>query len=118
MTSASKRKAPPPKKKAFAYVDSRKPIKHNISLLRDSEGNLVTRDLEKTELMSTYFTSVFTTEDPSTIPEARIKYERPQPLDRITFTLEDVKNNINLVILRHQVQIIFIQERSKSYENI
>ena len=81
-------------KEFFAYVNSRKPIKNNISPLRDSEGNLVTSDLEKAELMNKYFTSVFTIEDPSTNPEPPIRYEGSQPLDRITFTLEDIKKKI------------------------
>ena len=81
-------------KEFFGYVNSRKPIKNNISPLRDSEGNLVTSDLGKAELMNKYFTSVFTTENLSTIPEPGVKYEGPQPLDRISFTLDDVKKKI------------------------
>ena len=44
--------------------------------------------------MNKYFTSVFTIEDLSTFPEPPIKYEGSQPLDRITFTLEDIKKKI------------------------
>ena len=71
-------------KEFFAHLNSRKPVKNNISPLRDLEGNLVTSDLEKAELMNKYFTSVFTIEDLSTIPEPPIKYEGSQPLDRTT----------------------------------
>ena len=81
-------------KEFFAYVNSRKPIKNNISPLKDLEGNLVTSDFEKAELMNKYFTSVFTTEELSTIPEPVIKYEGTRPLDRINFTLDDVKKKI------------------------
>ena len=81
-------------KNSFLYVNSRKPIKNNISPLKDSEGNLVTNDSEKAELMNKYFTSVFTIKDSPIFPKPAIKYERPQPLDRITFTLEDIKRKI------------------------
>ena len=81
-------------KEFFAYVNSRKPIKNNISPLRNKEGKLVTVDKEKAEVMNKYFTSVFTIEDPTIIPEPEIKYEGPRPLDRITFTLEDIKKKI------------------------
>ena len=37
---------------------------------------------------------MFTIEDPTIIPEPEIKYEGPRPLDRITFTLEDIKKKI------------------------
>ena len=81
-------------KEFFAYVNSRKPIKNNISPLKDSEGNLITSDAQKADLMNRYFTSVFTVEDPSRIPEPTIKYEGSQPLDRINFTMEDILKKI------------------------
>ncbi|XP_064119172.1 uncharacterized protein LOC135224252 [Macrobrachium nipponense] len=41
-----------------------------------------------------FFTSVFTTEDTTSIPEPAIKYEGADPLDKI-FTKEDIKNKID-----------------------
>ena len=81
-------------KEFYAHVNSRKPIKNSIGPLRDPEGKLVSVDLKKAELLNNYFTSVFTIEDTSQIPEPIIKYEGPQLLDKITFTVEDVKKKI------------------------
>ena len=81
-------------KEFYAYVNSRKPIKNNISPLKDSDGNLVTKDSEKAELMNKYFTSVFTIEDLAIIPEPTIIYRGPNPLDKISFTLDDIKKKI------------------------
>ncbi|XP_068240153.1 uncharacterized protein [Palaemon carinicauda] len=81
-------------KEFFAYVSSRKPIKNNISPLRDSESNLITNDLEKVELMNAYSKTVFTKEESTTLPKRDIKYEWPHTLNRITFTMDDVKKKI------------------------
>ena len=44
--------------------------------------------------MNKYLTSVFTIEDLSIFPEPAIKYEDPQPLDKVTFTLQDIKKKL------------------------
>ena len=90
VASASKRNP----KEFFGYVSSRKPIKNNISPLKDSEGNLVTNDSEKAELMNNYFNSVLTIENLAIIPEPTIIYKGPNPLHKISFTLEDINTKI------------------------
>lgn len=77
-------------KEFYSYVNSRKPIKNSIGPLKDEEGALVSSDLGKANLLNKYFTNVFSTEDNSPIPEPAIRYEGPQVLDKITFSVEDI----------------------------
>ena len=81
-------------KEFFSYVNSRKPIKNSIGPLKNENGRIVSKDLEMAELLNKYFTSVFTRRNTSASPEAVIKYEGEQVLDKIVFTVEDIKTKI------------------------
>ena len=48
------------KKGFFQYVNSRRKTRENVGLLLSELGALVTEDIEKVELLNTFFASVFT----------------------------------------------------------
>lgn len=47
-------------KKLFKYVISKKRSKENIGLIVDEDGQLSSRDEQKTEVFNVFFVSVFT----------------------------------------------------------
>ena len=55
-------------KSFFAYVRSKQRTKERVGPLKDALGNLVVEDSVTANLLNSYFASVFTVEDSSTIP--------------------------------------------------
>ena len=61
-----------------------------VANLSDDAGNLVTNDKEKANLMNQYFSSIFTKEDMSNLPNFKER-EFDQPLSEFDITPEMVK---------------------------
>ena len=61
-----------------------------VANLSDDAGNLVTNDKEKANLMNQYFSSVFTKEDMSNLPNFEER-QFDQPLSEFDITPEMVK---------------------------
>ncbi|KAI3378957.1 hypothetical protein SNEBB_001159, partial [Seison nebaliae] len=80
-------------KEFFRYVKSRKPIKHSIGPLKDSNDTLTTSPQEVANVLNEYFTSVFTTASNEDIPEPQMVH-RGDTLDNIDTDVEEVKKRI------------------------
>ena len=64
-----------------------------ITNLSDDAGNLITNDKEKANLMNQYFSSVFTKEDMSNLPNFEVRVF-DQPLSEFNITPEMVKKRL------------------------
>ncbi|KAI3386713.1 hypothetical protein SNEBB_010555 [Seison nebaliae] len=80
-------------KEFFSYVKSRKPIKHTIGPLKDSNGTVTTSPQEAANVLNEYFTSVFTSASNDDIPMPQIIH-RGETLDNIVTDIEEVKKKI------------------------
>ena len=75
-------------KSFWKYVNSKLKSKENVADLHTNEGTAST-DLDKANVLSTFFKQVFTQEDTSNIPEFEERVTA-EPLDDVKFTEEDV----------------------------
>ena len=89
---ASEAKSNP--KAFFAHVNSTRPIKSTIGPLKDKEGNIISGDVEKAEMLNEYFVSVFTKEDISNMPSVPMVYQGSNPLSELDITIAKVKEKI------------------------
>ncbi|KAI3385396.1 hypothetical protein SNEBB_000445, partial [Seison nebaliae] len=80
-------------KEFFSYVKSRKPIKHSIGPLKDSDGILTTSPQEVASVLNEYFTSVFTAVSNNDIPSPQIVHHG-DTLDNIDTDIEEVIKKI------------------------
>ena len=78
----------------WRYVNSQRSTKANIPNLQRKDGSMATTDEEKAEVLNQHFSSVFTREDTSNIPDFN-----PHPcnsiLDKINITEDQVKKKLS-----------------------
>ena len=72
------------------YVNSKKKCKIRINSLRNPDGELTEDDTEKVDILNKFFTSVFTKEDLTNIPELNDDYQGPL-LINIDFSESDIE---------------------------
>lgn len=83
------KKAKKDPKAFYKYVNSQLKTRNGISELLKDDGTTATNDLEKAETLNEFFSSVFTREDLSSIPE-QVERQLHQQLLEVTFTHEEV----------------------------
>ena len=79
-------------KSFWSYVAYKTSIRSGIGDLQNAEGEIVTSDQDKTELLNAFFTSVFTVEDLTNIPEI------PQQTDNIITNMDVTPEKIMKVL--------------------
>ena len=72
----------------WKFIQSKTKVKEEIKCIEDQQGDIHTDDTSKAALLNSYFTSVFTKEDDTPIPEF-IRTENI--LDNISFNVEQVQ---------------------------
>ena len=81
------------KRQFFSYVRTKTKSRPGVGPLKDKEGKMISGDKEMTEMLNTFFVSVFTREDTRNIP-----VPRPERLDRVLttarITAEKVKRKV------------------------
>ena len=70
-------------------------MRSKIGQLEKSDGNLITNDKDSVEVLNSFFKSVFTTEDISSVPDFPTKVDTL--LNAIYFTESDVYNVLKLL---------------------
>ena len=80
-------------KEFFGYVNSHKPIKHQIGPLEDSQGVVHVADMDMANILNDYFVSVYTRENSNDVPVLGITHEG-QTLDSILCTVDEVTTRI------------------------
>ena len=83
---ANKSKSNP--KVFWKFVQSKTKVRDEIKCIEDNDGDIHTDDSTKAELLNSYFTSVFTKEDETPIPEFR---KTDTVLDSLIFTIDQVE---------------------------
>jgi len=84
------------KKSFYAYARSKAKSKIQISSVSDDKGRQIHNDLEMAEAFNMYFTSVFTREDVSSLPDPVdicTDSDDKKLLD-VAFTIEDMKDQL------------------------
>ena len=84
------------KKSFYAYARSKAKSKIEISSVLDDIGNQAHEDLQMTETFNAYFTSVFTREDVSSLPDPVNIFtdSDDKKLMDVEFTMEDMKEQL------------------------
>jgi hypothetical protein len=77
----------------YAYIKRRTKARPTVGPLKDGQGKTVTDDGEMAELLNGFFSSVFTREDPSQLPEAEMGNQVPK-MPSVGFTEWDVRKKI------------------------
>ncbi len=78
----------------WKYVHSKTKTRHPISDLQKEDGTLTANDHEKAEVLNQFFTSVFTKEDLSNIPDVE-KHHVVKDLDGMHITEEEVQKRLS-----------------------
>ena len=83
-------------KSFYAYVRSRSNTKDKVGPLKDNSGNLINDDKEIAEVLNNFFSSVFTDENNTVLPEVitRFNGDKSQELRNINITEEIVLNKL------------------------
>ena len=66
------------RKSLYAYVRSKQKVRDTVGPLEDISGNTISDAFQMAEVLNEYFSSVFTTEDISSLPVPDAKYEDDQ----------------------------------------
>ena len=88
---ASKVKVNP--KLFWNYVNDKLKSRQPVSDLRKENGELTTNDEEKAQVLNDFFSSVFTREDQTNIPEPTQR-EVPKPLTKVNFTAANIEKRL------------------------
>ena len=80
-------------KSFFAYVNSKKRSNNKIGPLKDSQGKVIENNKQSAEFLNSYFASVFTKENTSSIPEPEIVFRGAQ-----SQCLANLQINENMVL--------------------
>ena len=62
-------------KSFYAYVRSKKKVRDKVGPLENNSGNIISDGFQMAEVLNEYFSSVFTTEDISSLPVPFTKFE-------------------------------------------
>ena len=62
-------------KSFYAYVRSKQKVRDNVGPLENNKGNIISEGFQMAEVLNEYFSSVFTTEDISSLPVPFTKFE-------------------------------------------
>ena len=77
----------------FQYVNSKLKPKEKVSSLLKEDGSLTNNDLEKAELLNSFFGSVFTKEDVNNVPVFNI--DKDVCIDDVVFTTTDMEKALS-----------------------
>ncbi|KAF2351558.1 Endonuclease/exonuclease/phosphatase [Trinorchestia longiramus] len=94
ITVAAQAKTNP--KSFYKYVNDRRPKRDTIGPLIDSEGSTQTNNKIKAKILNTYFTSVFTHEDLTEIPQSHV-LNTQEILSDSVFTVEEVEEQLSIL---------------------
>ena len=62
-------------KSFYAYVRSKQKVRDKVGPLENNRGNIISDGFQMAEVLNEYFSSVFTTEDISSLPVPFTKFE-------------------------------------------
>ncbi|KAF2357571.1 Endonuclease/exonuclease/phosphatase [Trinorchestia longiramus] len=94
ITVAAQAKTNP--KSFYKYVNDRRLKRDTIGPLVDSEGTTQTNNKSKAKILNTYFTSVFTHEDLTEIPQPHVLNTQEILSDGV-FTVEEVEEQVSIL---------------------
>ena len=80
----------------YAYVRSKQNVRDNVGLLENKSENIISDGFQIAEVLNEYFSSVFTTEDISSLPVPFTKFEgiKSEHLGQLFVTLEMIAKKI------------------------
>ena len=83
-------------KSFYAYVRSKQKVRDKVGPLKNNSGNIISDGFQMAEVLNEYFSSVFTTEDTSSLPVPSTKFEgsKSEHLGPIFVTPEIIKKKI------------------------
>ena len=86
-------------KKFWKYVNDKCKSNVGISSLKDKNGNLLTSDKERAEILNDFFTSVFLKEDTSNLPNiSEGEFSKGEFIKDIIITKEEVEKKLKALI--------------------
>ncbi|KAF2356728.1 hypothetical protein FHG87_012520 [Trinorchestia longiramus] len=80
----------------YKYVNDRRLKRDTIGPLIDTEGSTQTNNRSKAKILNTYFTSVFTREDLTEIPQSHVLNPQEVLSDGV-FTVEEVEEQLSIL---------------------
>ena len=83
-------------KSFYAYVRSKQKVRDKVGPLENNKGNIISDGFQMAEVLNEYFSSVFTTEDISSLPVPFTKFEgnKSEHLGQLFVTPEMIANKI------------------------
>ena len=81
-------------KQFYSYIKKRNSNRVCVGPLKDDKNNLVTEDKEMTEILNSWYSSVFTREDCTNIPQAEQLHPSQESLTDIEMTLTSVRKKL------------------------
>ena len=80
----------------YAYVRSKQKVQDKVGPLENNRGNIISDGFQVAEVLNVYFSSVFTTEDISSLPVPFTKFEgnKSEHLGKLFVTTEMIAKNI------------------------
>ena len=83
-------------KSFYAYVRSKQKVRDKVGPLENNRGNIISDGFQMAEVLNEYFSSVFTTEDVSSLPVPFTKFEgnKSEHLGQLFVTPEMIANKI------------------------
>ena len=79
----------------YQYIASKTLKKEGVSDLTDKDGVLKSNDKDKSNILNNFFSSVFTQEDNTNIPEFIYDKEINTPLNTCSISIQDMENALN-----------------------
>ena len=85
-------------KSFYAYVRSKQKVRDKVGPLENNSENIISDGFQMAEVLNEYFSSVFTTEDISSLPVPLTKFEgnKSEHLGQLFVTPEMIANLFNL----------------------
>ena len=83
-------------KSFYSYVRSKQKVRDKVGPLENNRGNIISDWFQMAEVLDEYFSSVFTTEDISSLPVPFIKFQgsKSENLGQLFVTPEMIANKI------------------------
>ncbi len=81
-------------KSFYAYVRSKQNVRDKVGHLEDNAGDIITEGVLMAEELNMHFSSVFTREDTSSLPETKFKGSEGERLGQLVVTPEVVASKI------------------------